>query len=154
MPQRRAITDALKLIFEGRDLLKKTFADSHRNFTIDGRLVGDIGEVIAALEYDVRLDEKSQPTHDGQTSDGRKVQVKATFKQHLAFRAIPDYCLGFLLRENGTWEVVYNGPGELLRQEFQHRKDFGKTQISLPIARLRKLNEQVAAGQRIPLLAT
>ena len=31
--------------------------------TIDGRLVGDIGEVIAALEFDVVLDDR-QPDHD------------------------------------------------------------------------------------------
>ena len=52
---RRAITEALGLIFQGIAHLKQALP--RRAFTIDGRLVGDIGEVIAALEYEVELDE-------------------------------------------------------------------------------------------------
>jgi hypothetical protein len=51
MDSRNAITEALALIFQGIEKLKSAFP--HRQFTIDGRLVGDIGEVIAALEYDL-----------------------------------------------------------------------------------------------------
>jgi hypothetical protein len=56
----------------------------NRAFTIDGRLVGDVGEVIAALEYDVTLREVSQPDHDATTPDGRSVQIKATFNTTLS----------------------------------------------------------------------
>ena len=80
---RAAITDALRLIFQVKQLEK---AFPNRAFTIDGRLVGDIGEVIAALEYDLVLHETSQPTHDADTADGRHVQIKATFKESLTFR--------------------------------------------------------------------
>jgi Family of unknown function (DUF6998) len=54
MDSRKTITEALALIFQGIEKLKNAFP--HREFTIDGRLVGDIGEVIAALEYDLVLD--------------------------------------------------------------------------------------------------
>jgi hypothetical protein len=95
------IANALRLIFEGIDALKRVFPN--RAFTIDGRLVGDIGEVIAALEYDLTLHDVSQPKHDAVTSDGRNVQIKATFKDSLTFRTIPDYYLGFkLYPEVGT----------------------------------------------------
>ena len=57
-----SITEGLALIFRGIDLLRDAFPN--RAFTIDGRLVGDIGEVIAALEYGVRLDAISRPDHD------------------------------------------------------------------------------------------
>jgi hypothetical protein len=56
---RAAIAEGLRLIFEGIAELTKAFPN--RAFTIDGRLVGDIGEVIAALEYDVILDDVSKP---------------------------------------------------------------------------------------------
>lgn len=56
-----------------------------------GRLVGDIGEVIAELEYDLTLHGVSQPTHDAITADNRNVQIKATFKDSLTFRKVPDY---------------------------------------------------------------
>ena len=49
---RAAITEGLRLIFQGIAHLEKAFA--YRAFTIDGRLVGDVGEVIAAVEYDGR----------------------------------------------------------------------------------------------------
>ena len=47
---RESITEGLALIFKGIDRLREAFPN--RAFTIDGRLVGDVGEVIAALEYD------------------------------------------------------------------------------------------------------
>jgi hypothetical protein len=75
---RAAITEGLRLIFQGVAHLEGAFP--HRAFTIDGRLVGDVGEVIAALEYDIVLHEVSQAKHDAVTSDGRNVQIKATFK--------------------------------------------------------------------------
>src|SRR5579863_559528 len=120
MGQREAITESLALIFQGISRLKKTFPN--RQFTIDGRLVGDIGEVIAALEYDVTLHDTSQPGHDGTTSDGRSVQIKATFKEMLTFRTTPDYYLGFKLFQNGRYEEVFNGPGRLIYEQFKTRK--------------------------------
>ena len=43
MNERTVITSALKIIFESIENLRCTFP--HKKFTIDGRLVGDIGEV-------------------------------------------------------------------------------------------------------------
>jgi hypothetical protein len=53
----QSIAEALRLISEGIQHLKRAFPN--RKFTIDGRLVGDIGGIIAALEYDVNLHEVS-----------------------------------------------------------------------------------------------
>jgi hypothetical protein len=75
--KRAVISEALRLIFQAIEKLKEAFPN--RAFTIDGRLVGDVGEVIAALEYDVVLHDVSRPNHDATTSDGRNVQIKATF---------------------------------------------------------------------------
>src|SRR6266571_9520530 len=120
MPHRRAITEALALIFQGIARLKQTFRN--REFTIDGRLVGDIGEVIAALEYDVVLYENSQPDYDGTTSAGRRVQIKATFKDSLTFKTVPDYYLGFKLYPDGRHEEVFNGPGKVIYERYSARK--------------------------------
>jgi len=112
MPKHQALQDGLGLIFEGIRKLNEAFPN--RKFTIDGRLVGDIGEVIAELEYDVVLHDVSQPAYDGETSDGRRVQIKATFKNQLTFKTTPDYFLGFKLFQDGSYEEVYNGPGNLI----------------------------------------
>jgi hypothetical protein len=60
------VARGLKLILEGIGILQHSF--SNRKFTIDARLVGDIGEIIAAAEFDIKLDERSQSRHDGVTS--------------------------------------------------------------------------------------
>ena len=71
------VKEALRQIFSGIDLLKSN-SRSGRKFTIDSRLVGDIGEVIAEREFELTLDEVSRKGHDAKTADGRDVQVKAT----------------------------------------------------------------------------
>ena len=147
MPKHQSITQALNLIFEGISQLKTTFPN--RKFTIDGRLVGDIGEVIAALEYDLNLHETSQPDHDATTSDGRNVQIKATFKDQLTFKTIPDYYLGFKLFKDGRFEEIYNGPGDIIYKRYGHRKGIGKQLLSFPISELRELSKQVTPDQRI-----
>jgi hypothetical protein len=54
--QRRDITEALSLVFQGVEQLTSAFPG--RRFTIDGRLVGDIGEVLAELDYELSHNSK------------------------------------------------------------------------------------------------
>jgi hypothetical protein len=148
MPKRKAITEGLTLVFQGIEHLKTSFP--HRRFTIDGRLVGDVGEIIAELEYGIILHEVSQPNHDGITTDGRNVQIKATFKDSLTFKTTPDYYLGFKLYPDGRYEEIFNGPGRLIQERFAHRRGIGKTLLSFPIAKLRELSKQVPTNERAP----
>jgi hypothetical protein len=148
MSKHDAISEALALIFRGIETLMTAFPN--RKFTIDGRLVGDIGEIIAALEYDVVLDEVSQADHDGRTSDGRKVQIKATFKEQLTFKTVPDYYLGFKLRKDGTYDEVYNGPGRIICVRYAQRKHIGVKLLSLPISELKTLSSTIEPTERIP----
>jgi hypothetical protein len=145
---RRAVAEGLALVFQGINLLTTAFP--HRRFTIDGRLVGDVGEVIAELEYDIILHPTSEPDHDASTSDGRKVQIKATFKESLTFRSTPDYYIGFRLYPDGRFEEIFNGPGSLIRDRFAHRANLGKALLSFPISELRTLSKQVLPSRRIP----
>ncbi len=147
MNEKMIITKALKNIFSSIDELCNTFPQ--KSFTIDGRLVGDIGEVIAALDYDLTLFEVQQAGHDGETSDGRKVQIKATFKDSLTFGTIPDYYLGFKLYKDANYEVVFNGPGQMIYDRYKHRKGIGKKLLSFPIGELRRLSETVPDSERI-----
>ena len=146
-----SITKALGLIFKAIEILKEAFPK--RAFTIDGRLVGDVGEVIAALEYDVVLHDVSQPTHDANTSDGRNVQIKATFQDKLTFKTVPDYYLGFKLHEDGHYEEIFNGPGKVIFERYAHRKGIGVVSLRFPVSELRRLSEKVekfSPDERIP----
>jgi hypothetical protein len=147
MPCRETIAEALALIFDGIARLKKAFPN--REFTIDGRLVGDVGEVIAALEYDAVLYEVSQPDHDATTPNGRRLQIKATFKDSLTFRTIPDYYLGFKLFPDGRYEEVFNGPGRVIYERYKHRKGIGVQLLSFPNKELKALSREVLAHERI-----
>jgi hypothetical protein len=147
MEEKDKIAEALKLIFEGINHLKGAFPK--KEFTIDGRLVGDIGEVIAALEYDVELFDVLHRGHDGKTSGGRLVQVKATFKDSLTFRTVPDYYLGLKLYRDGTHEEVYNGPGKLIYEKYKHRSGIGKVLLSFPNTDLRELSARVPENDRV-----
>ena len=83
----QTIKEALTLIFQGIERLHEAFPS--RAFTIDGRLVGDIGEVIAELEYDLALDEVSVRDHDAQMRNGRRVQIKADLQRQPDFHDMP-----------------------------------------------------------------
>lgn len=128
--------------------MKEQFPE--KAFTIDGRLVGDVGEVIAALEYEVELYGVQTRVHDGEASDGRKVQIKATFKDKLSLTVVPDSYLGLQLFEDGAHEEIFNGPGSMIAEKFSHRSGFGKKQLSFPVATLRELSKGVPSGQRVP----
>jgi hypothetical protein len=142
------IREALELIFRGIGILQTEFVN--RRFTIDGRLVGDIGEIIAATEFDVILDEVGQATHDGRTSDGRLVQIKATFKKTLTFRTTPQLYLGFKLHRDGSHEVIFNGPGQIIYDEYSHWQGIGVNLLSFPISRLRELSAEIPDRDRVP----
>ena len=148
MTAQTTIEEALTSIFRGIERLHEAFPS--RAFTIDGRLVGDIGEVIAELEYDLILDEVSVRDHDAQMPNGRRVQIKATFKDSLTFTTCPEYYLGFKLHRDGRFEEVFNGPGTLILEKFSYRNNIGKKQISIPITRLRALSDQVDVADRVP----
>jgi hypothetical protein len=146
MSQQR-IQEALGLIFQGIGILQTEFAN--RKFTIDGRLVGDIGEIIAAAEFDITLDEVSRAGYDAKTSDGRDVQIKATFQDSLTFRTVPTLYIGIKLSPDGTHEIIFNGPGQIIYDRYVHRQGVGTNLLSFPIAVLRELSATVPDGQRI-----
>lgn len=120
-----------------------------KKFTLDGRLVGDLGEVVAAEIYDIALYDKVKKYYDGETSDNKLVQIKVTFKDHLTFNHCPDYYLGLKFKANGDFEEIFNGRGEDIKEAYKHRKDIGKKLLSFPIRELKKLSENVKDEDRI-----
>ena len=145
--KKEAIKNALALIFRGIDRLRTEFPE--KEFTIDGRLVGDIGEVIAALEYDIKLFDVLVAGHDGVTTDGRRVQIKATFKDSLTFRTVPDYYLGFKLYKDGRHEEIYNGPGKYIYDRYKDRRGIGTNLLSFPNKELHKMSIEIDNNERI-----
>jgi len=123
-----------------------------KRFTLDGRLVGDLGEILVEDAYDVELYENLHEHHDGITSDGRKVQIKATMQDSLTFPAdhVPDYYLGIRIHSDGTFTEVFNGTGLVAWGAVKNRKRTKTNLHSISINALARLNETVQAKDRIP----
>lgn len=119
-----------------------THFEGKRRFTLDGRLVGDIGEIIADLHYDIVLDEKSRPGYDASWGE-HQVQIKATMKDYLTFRNCEGFYLGLKINADGTFKEIYNGPASLIHQRYLHRKYIGEQLISLKNSELIELSNKV-----------
>jgi len=124
----------------------------HKKFTLDGRLVGDIGEVLVEDTYDVQLFRDMKKHHDAECSDGRLVQIKATMKKSLTFPAdhIPDYYLGVQLGPDGQLTEIFNGPGAIAWKAVKDRATPKTNLHSVSVATLRKLQAEVSKEDRIP----
>lgn len=128
----------------------------HREFTLDGRLVGDLGEVTVEQNYEVTLYTSSEKQYDGETPDGKKIQIKTTMKDALTFPCdddpihIPDYYLGIKIFQNGDYEEIFNGPGAVIHSEIRHRKRPNTNLHSIALPQLKRLNKTVQKNQRIP----
>ena len=144
------IPEAIKQLLQVVTQLQ--YAYPKRKFTLDGRLVGDLGEVLAEVEYDIELYDGLQKHHDAKASDGRQVQIKATMKDSLTFPAdhVPDYYLGIKIESDGTLTEIFNGPGSVAHKAVKDRQ-VPKTNLhSISINALKGLNEEVHPGDRIP----
>ncbi len=148
MADQEIIKNALDDIFSGISKLKEALPI--KEFTIDGRLVGDIGEAIVQRDYDVELYDVLVEGYDGETSDGKLVQIKATFKESLTFKTIPDYYIGIKIHKDGSYTEIYNGPTEPIQKKYGHRKWFGEKLLSFPNAVLVELSKKNPDEQKIP----
>lgn len=130
-----AATDRLELLFPGRKV------------SLDGHLVGSIGEVAAAYMFDLDLFRGSNKGHDAVARDGRSVEVKLTQGSGVAIRHKLDH-LVVLRREPGNpLEVVYNGPGMRAWDRAGKMQKNGQRPIS--VAMLRRLMAEVAEADRL-----
>ena len=141
----------LKKLFEIVDDLQREYPI--KKFTLDGRLVGDIGEILVQENYDVTLFPDLRAIYDGKDSRGRPIQIKATFKESLNFPCnesdIPEYYIGIKIHSDGTFEEIYNGKGSNIWELVKNRKKtkIGSFQISL--SALRAINQNVTVNDRI-----
>lgn len=100
------------------------------NFPLDGRLVGDIGELLAAMKLGITIQNRQKTGFDGTDIQGRNVEIKTTFKDSFAFRKIAEQVICIKLHGSTHWEIIYDGPGEKLLPLFPENAWKGKCEIS------------------------
>ncbi|MBQ6523694.1 MAG: hypothetical protein IJI12_03410 [Atopobiaceae bacterium] len=120
-----------------------------RHFTLDGHLVGSLGEVYAAERYGLKLARASEKTHDGTAPDGRLVQIKVTQRKSIGIGSEPNYLNVLLISQEGEFEEIYNGPGNLVWNQVKDKPMPKNGQYQVSLSRLRKLNGQVSEKDRI-----
>ncbi|OHD54550.1 MAG: hypothetical protein A2Y33_05095 [Spirochaetes bacterium GWF1_51_8] len=128
-----------------------------RNFTLDGKLVGDIGEVLAEEHYRISLLPASEEQYDAETEFGKKVQIKTTMKNNLNFPRdnVPELYLGIKVStegENiGDIIEIFNGPGKLIRDKLTNRKTPNERFYTITITRLAEWNKEVQKEEKVQL---
>jgi hypothetical protein len=137
----------IKDLYTARNKLRRAFPDL--SFTLDGNLVGDIGEAIAMHEYKLTPFRKGTKRHDFKTRTGKKVQVKATQqtkkgvglgqkKEHF------QHLIVFQISEDGRYSVLFDGPGKYIDKARANKKS-----PSLSVLQLQKLNCGVKKTERL-----
>ena len=141
---RNKIPQLLKRLYEIVAELELLFPG--RKFTPDGHLVGSLGEVIAAHDYDLILLESSAKTHDARKGS-KQIQIKATQGKSVAMYGEPEHLLVLRLLKDGTAEEIYNGPGKPAWDNAGTLQKNGQRPISL--SRLRALMQTVPENQKV-----
>lgn len=145
----RNIGETIKRLYAARNELHKAFPELP--FTLDGKLVGDIGEAIAIADLKLIKLKEGTPLHDFKTSNGKLVQVKTT-QQHLPGKGVGlglkkesfDHLIVIQLSEEGTYKILFDGPGRYVDEARVH-----KSTPSMTVSQLRRLNGQVNDSERI-----
>ena len=132
------IVDDLESMFPGRP------------FTLDGHLIGSIGEVLAAHRYGLTLLPASAPTHDAKSPCGKLVQVKATQVKSIGIRAEPEHLLVLKILSDGTFDTVFNGPGNVVWNAAGKMQKNGQRAVS--VSKMKALMCDVESNQQLPVM--
>ena len=139
------LSDKIKQLYKITNELEQAYPG--RKFTVDGHLVGSIGEVIVAEHYGLSLLPNSTKTHDAVSKEGKQVQIKATQVKSIAISSEPDYLIVIRLLSDGSWEEIYNGPGKAAWDNAGKMQKNGQRPISL--SKLRNLMGSVDINDKI-----
>ena len=146
------LPDVVVAFCKAHGVLRDYFASTGLTFTLDGKLVGDIGEAIAAKCFDLVPCAVRTKGVDARTRDGRSVQIKATGKptsgpaftpgegtaEHLLFLQI-DFSAGIV-------DLAYNGPEAPIRAMLP--PSFAGTKV-VSLAKVRAANAAVEDRLRL-----
>ena len=118
-----------------------------RKFTIDGHLVGSIGEVIVAEAYDLELLRNSTERHDAVSKNGINVQIKTTQINRISISAEPEHLIVIQILSDGSWCEIYNGPGKTAWDQAGKMQKNGQRQIY--INKLKNLMDALNESDKI-----
>ena len=93
--------------------LENIYIDDGKKFTIDGHLLGSIGEVYVKEKFKLKLLNNSEKAHDAiDEINGEKYQIKITQRNKVGLRNEPDNLIVIKIDKTGMPKVIYNGIGK------------------------------------------
>jgi len=137
------------------DITKKLKSQYKRSFTLDGKLVGDIGEILAAKKYNLQLLDENSHLHDAiEIISGRSVQIKSSMRRSSYFPSgsVPEFFLAIHIHEDGVIEELFNGPGQFIVDHYIEKRNLksnGRAFFSLSGNLLQELNLLVPEHEKI-----
>lgn len=145
------LSESIRELYAIVNRLETDYSQHNRHFTLDGHLLGSIGEVYATERYGIELTKSSSECHDGTTKDERKrdVQIKVTQRNTIGLSSEPKYLIVLRIDERGSFEEVFNGPGDIVWELVKDKKLPKNGQYQISLSKLRTLNENVALEDRI-----
>ena len=140
-------------LVQARNELQEIWQSKELKFTLDGNLVGDIGEALASDLFGIKLSDANLAGIDGYAPNGWSVQIKATGTgrgpafRNTAERARQLIFLSFDF-ENLKGEVVYNGPEDFALRAFP---ESWTGQKSISMRMIKMANQSVHEKDRLTL---
>jgi hypothetical protein len=129
--------------------LEELQATFPRRFVPEGCLDQSLGDVLAAVMYDLELVASHAKVSEAKTSDGQRVQLKVTRskKGTVGLYDRPEALL--VLQHSGESLIeLYNGPAALVWAKAGKTRKSGVRRI--PVSRLKCLGLAVPLDQRLP----
>jgi hypothetical protein len=148
-PAPRNIGPVVKELYAARNKLRAVFQEL--SFTLDGNLIGDIGEAIAIADFGLTKLRGNSKGHDFSDAKGRKVQVKLT-QQTTPGKPVGlgnkkqtfEHLIVIQMAEDGSYRILYDGPGAYIDAARAH-----KSSPSLSVKQLTELQQQVHSHERL-----
>lgn len=131
--------------------LETHYSKHNKKFTLDGRLLGDIGEILCGEMYDISLYTSIKRNYDA-AYKSKGVQIKATMKGNIGFPTtnIPDYFLAIRINKDGSFDELYNGSGKFLYDKMNLKERKTKERLCvLSLNQLIEINKIVPNKYRI-----
>lgn len=128
---------AVRKLYEAVEELEKEY---DRPFTIDGHLMGSIGEVLARQAFGFILHPPSHKGHDARCDTRGEVEIKITAGNSVAFRDGCNHLVVFKILDHDEAELIYDGLGAPAMVHAGKQGSNGQRRIAL--SKLRALAQQ------------
>lgn len=93
--------------------LEEEYKTKNRKFTLDGHLLGSIGEVYASEKYNLTLEKSSKKGYDALDENNNQVQIKVTQRNKVGMRHNSQKLLVLKLNTDTLdFEEIYYGNGD------------------------------------------